>query len=42
MLESNPQKVTIERMFNVLAVLGVRLSLSAVTSSFTEKHQDDW
>lgn len=41
-LESNPQKVTIERLFNVLTLLNVRLSLSEVASPSIENHQDDW
>ncbi len=41
-LESNPQKVTIERLFNVLTLLGVRLSLSDVASPPIEDQQDDW
>ena len=41
-LESNPQKVTIERLFNVLTLLGVRLSLSDVVSPSIENQQDDW
>jgi len=41
-LEANPQKVTIERMFNVLTLLGVRLSLSEVVSSPIEHSRDDW
>ncbi len=41
-LESNPQKVTIERLFNVLILLGVRLNLSDVASPSIENHQDDW
>ena len=41
-LEANPQKVTIERMFNVLTLLGVRLSLSEVASSPIEHSRDDW
>ena len=41
-LEANPQKATIERLFSVLTLLGVRLSLSEVASPSIEKHQDDW
>jgi len=41
-LESNPQKVTIERLFNVLTLLGVKLSLSSVASLAINEHQDDW
>jgi len=41
-LEANPQKVTIERLFNVLMLLGVRLSLSNVVSPSIENQQDDW
>jgi len=41
-LESNPQKVTIERLFNVLTLLGVKLSLSNVANLATNEHQDDW
>ena len=35
-LESNPQKVTVERLFNVLTLLGVRLSLSDVVAASME------
>ena len=41
-LESNPQKVTIERLFNVLTLLGVKLSLSDVVGPSIENQQDDW
>lgn len=41
-LESNPQKVSVERLFNVLTLLGVRLSLSDVVSSPIAVDQDDW
>lgn len=35
-LESNPQKVTVERLFNVLTLLDVRLSLSDVVTASIE------
>jgi len=35
-LESNPQKVTVERLFNVLTLLDVRLSLSNVVIASIE------
>jgi len=41
-LEANPQKVTIERLFNVLMLLGVRLSLSDVVVPSIKNQQDDW
>jgi len=41
-LESNPQKVTLERLFNVLTLLGVKLSLSSIANLEINEHQDDW
>lgn len=41
-LESNPQKVTIERLFRVLTLLDVRLSLSDIANPSTDSQQDDW
>jgi len=41
-LESSPQKVTIERLFNVLTLLDVRLSLSDAVSPAIKNQQDDW
>jgi len=35
-LESNPQKVTVERLFNVLTLLDVKLSLSDVVTASIE------
>lgn len=41
-LESNPQKVTIERLFNVLTLLGGRLSLSYIVNPSIKNQRDDW
>ncbi|ORU91325.1 MAG: hypothetical protein A6F72_01885 [Cycloclasticus sp. symbiont of Poecilosclerida sp. N] len=41
-LESNPQRATIERLFNVLTLLGVKLSLSSIANLAIDEHQDDW
>jgi len=40
-LESTPQKVTVERLFNVLILLGVKLSLSDDSLSL-DNNQDEW
>ena len=41
MLESNPQRVTVERLFKVLTLLGVKLNLSDVplTSEIKRKNR---
>lgn len=47
-LESAPQKVTIERLFKVLSILGIKLQLIEHTKSPSkslvnqEQYQDEW
>lgn len=42
-LESKPQKVTIERLYKVLALLGVKLSLSDTPfNSIPQDDKDTW
>lgn len=47
-LESAPQKVTIERLFKVLSILGVKLQFIDHTKPLSkrltnqEQHQDEW
>ena len=40
-LESKPQKVTIERLYKVLALLGVKLSLSDTPLNLNQQQKTD-